>query len=90
MSSGREQVHSEMEKCGKHLIQLNYRNFMTGVKVFFCNDKINDLILIVLSIKYHVGRGSGWWLGWEGWKVGGWEVGSRKAETRRGATRMGE
>ena len=34
-SIGREQVHAQMEKCGRHLIQLNYRNFMTGVKVFF-------------------------------------------------------
>ncbi len=77
-SSGREQIHSEMEKCGKHLIQLNYRNYQ--------QKKINDLILIVLLIKYHVGGVSGWRLGWEGgkvgrwegWKVGGWEVGSRK------------
>ena len=59
-----------MEKCGKHLIQLNYRNYQ--------QKKINDLILIVLLIKYHVGWVSGWKLGWEGWKVGGWEVGSRK------------
>ena len=89
-SSGREQVHSEMEKCGKHLIQLNYRNFMTGVKVFFAmtnisRKKINDLILIVLLTKYHVGGVSSW-----AGKVGRWEVGSRKAETRRRATRMGE
>ena len=47
-SSGREQVHSEMEKCGKHLIQLNYRNYQ--------QKKINDLIFL---IKYHVG---GWGL----------------------------
>ena len=92
-SSGREQVHSEMEKCGKHLIQLNYRNFMTGVKVFFAmtnisRKKINDLILIVLLIKYHMGGVSGW-----AGKVGRWEGGKwegRKAETRRRATRMGE
>ena len=52
-----------MEKCGKHLIQLNYRNYQ--------QKKINDLILL---IKYHVG---GWGLRlevglgmWEGWKVG--------------------
>ena len=68
-SSGREQVHSEMEKCGKHLIQLNYRNYQ--------QKKINDLILL---IKYHVGGVSGWRLGWEGGKVGRWEVESRKPE----------
>ena len=72
-SSGREQVHSEMEKCGKHLIQLNYRNYQ--------QKKINALILIVLLIKYHVGGVSGWRLGWEGGKVGSrrWEGGKWEA-----------
>ena len=67
-SSGREQVHSEMEKCGKHLIQLNYRNYQ---------QKKNDLILL---IKYHVGGVSGWRLGWEGGKVGRWQGGKWEAE----------
>ena len=40
-SSGREQIHAHMEKCGKHLIQLNYRNFMTAVKVFFAMTNLN-------------------------------------------------
>ena len=56
---------------------------MTGVKVFFAMTNIsrkkNDLILIVLLIKYHVG---GWGLRLE---VGlgrseGWKVGSGKPE----------
>ena len=34
-SSGREQTHAAMESSAKNLIQMNYRNFMTSMKVFF-------------------------------------------------------
>ena len=34
-SSAREQVHAAMKECGEHLMQLNYRNFMISLKVFF-------------------------------------------------------
>ena len=34
-SSGREQTHAAMEASAKNLINLNYRNFMTSMKVFF-------------------------------------------------------
>ena len=34
-SQGREQTHSEMEKCVDSLSQMNYKNFMLHMKVFF-------------------------------------------------------
>ena len=34
-SSGREQTHAAMDSSAKNLIQMNYRNFMTSMKVFF-------------------------------------------------------
>ena len=38
-SQGWEQLHSILDNCSTSLKQMNYRSYMTFVKVFFCTEQ---------------------------------------------------